>query len=472
MSTITVKTRFAPSPTGHIHLGNLRTALFSALVARHDPHGCFLLRIEDTDRERSREDYTHALLSDLRWLGLNWDEGPEVGGPHAPYAQSERDALYEQYFQRLQAQDQLYPCYCTPRELELSRKAQLSAGRPPRYSGRCAHLSEDERQRLHAEGRQPTLRFRVPAGRAIEFDDLVRGPQRVMSDDIGDFIVRKADGAAQFFFVNALDDALMGVTHVLRGDDHLTNTPRQLLLLEAFGLPAPRYGHIALIVGADGGPLSKRNGSLSVQQLRALGYQPGALLNYLARLGHSYEQEQGYLSLTGLASGFNTQRLGRAAARYDQAQLDHWQAEAVARLDDAQFWNWVGAEVADLVPTEQRSAFVVAVKPNVRFPSDALYWAQQLFAQSTLEWSAEQTALLKQAGEDFFAAALAAYQAGADYKSLTEAIKQSTGAKGKALFLPLRIVLSGSDHGPELARLLALLPAEFVQTRLQAAQAL
>ncbi|MCC8999105.1 MAG: glutamate--tRNA ligase, partial [Candidatus Contendobacter sp.] len=336
MTTKTIKTRFAPSPTGYLHLGNVRTALFNALLSQHWG-GQFLLRIEDTDQERSRPEYVAALLEDLRWLGLDWQEGPEVGGPQAPYAQSERAAIYAKYYQRLEAADQAYPCFCTPAELALSRKRQLAAGRPPRYTGTCARLSEAERRARRERGLQPTLRFQVPVAQTVEFIDRVRGPQRFASADIGDFVIRRADGAPQFFFANAVDDALMEVTHVLRGEDHLTNTPRQLLLLQALDLPAPEYGHLALIVGSDGGPLSKREGDLSLRELRAAGYLPEALLNYLARLGHSYECDS-WMDPAELAAGFAPERLGRAPARYDAAQLLHWQSEAVRHTSPEQLW--------------------------------------------------------------------------------------------------------------------------------------
>src|SRR6185295_9209257 len=232
-------TRFAPSPTGSLHLGNARTALFNFLLARQ-LGGQFLLRIEDTDLERSAERYLAELIDDLHWLGLGWDAGPDIGGAQEPYRQSQRNAIYAEYFTRLATSGLVYPCYCTPLELEVSRRAQLAAGRPPRYAGTCRELSAGERDAKLAGGFKPSLRFHVPQGRSVEFQDFVRGGQRFASEDIGDFIVRRADGNAAFFFCNALDDALMGVTHVLRGDDHLTNTPRQILLLEALGLDMPR----------------------------------------------------------------------------------------------------------------------------------------------------------------------------------------------------------------------------------------
>jgi nondiscriminating glutamyl-tRNA synthetase len=466
MTTENVKTRFAPSPTGYLHLGNVRTALFNALLARRRG-GRFLLRIEDTDRERSRPEYVTALLEDLRWLGLDWQEGPEVGGTHGPYAQSAREGIYAGYYQRLENAGLAYACFCTPAELALSRKAQLAAGRPPRYPGTCARLGEAERRERLDRGLQATLRFRVPAGRTVEFTDLIRGPQRVASDDIGDFVIRRADGTPQFFFANAVDDALMGITHVLRGEDHLANTPRQLLLLEALGLAAPEYGHLALIVGADGGPLSKRAGDLSVRELRAAGYLPEALLNYLARLGHAYDRDE-WMEPAELAIGFAMEHLGRAPARYDEGQLLHWQFEAVQRASPDALWAWMGPAVQERVPPGQREEFITTVRPNIRFPTDAAFWAERLFG-ADLTPSDESRAVIAAAGSEFFSHALAAYaKHGAAYPSLVEALKQRTGLKGRNLFMPLRVALTGETHGPELARILALLPPELARRRLGA----
>lgn len=464
--TKTTKTRFAPSPTGYLHLGNVRTALFNALLSRCWK-GQFLLRIEDTDQERSRPEYVAALLEDLRWLGLDWQEGPGVGGPQEPYVQSERTNIYEKYYQRLETSEQAYPCFCTPAELALSRKAQLASGRPPRYPGTCAQLSETERQARRDRGLQPTLRFRVPAGRIVEFTDRVRGPQRFASDDIGDFVIRRADNTPQFFFANAVDDALMGITHVLRGDDHLANTPRQLLLLEALDLPAPEYGHLALIVGSDSGPLSKREGDLSLRELRASGYLPEALLNYLARLGHSYERDV-WMKPAELAERFTLERLGRAPACFDATQLLYWQSETVRHTDPEPLWTWLKPTLHQWVPLACREAFIATVRPNVRFPADASFWAERLFS-AELTASPESQAAIFQAGPEFFSQALAAYDAqGVAYQPLIEDLRQRTGLKGKALFMPLRAALTGETHGPELARILALLPPEQVRRRLRA----
>jgi len=474
MNTAVVKTRFAPSPTGLLHLGNVRTALFSALYARH-AGGVFLLRIEDTDEERSQDEHSAALQDDLCWLGLDWQEGPGVEGAAGPYYQSQRYDLYRGYFDRLVQQGLAYPCFCSPRELELSRKTQLAAGRPPRYAGTCAQLSDEARQQRFDKGILPTLRFRVPAGQVVQFHDLVRGPQSFATDDIGDFIVRRADGSPAFFFSNAVDDALMGVTHVLRGEDHLANTPRQILLQRALDLPVPEYGHIAMIVGADGAPLSKRTGSRSVKELREEGYLPQAVVNYLARLGHHYENND-YLDLGGLAREFETGKLGRSPARYDAVQLLHWQKLAVAASDDLALWKWLetfdvdGRQLERIVPRDQLQAFVQAVRDNIVLPTDAFHLAEELFGVQP-NYGDEVRKLIIEAGEDFFSSALQYVEQG-DFKAFCRVLSAASGKKGKALFMPLRAALTSDTHGPEMDRIWRLLGEERVRRRLSAAAAL
>ena len=466
MTDSLVKTRFAPSPTGQLHLGNVRTALFNWLLAQRTG-GVFLLRIEDTDVERSRAEFTAGLQTDLHWLGLDWREGPGVGGAQAPYAQSQRAAIYAAKSAALEAQGKVYPCFCSTLELEMARKAQSAAGRPPRYPGTCAQLTSQQVAAKRAQGLAPTWRFRIPAGRSIEFDDLVRGPQRFASNDIGDFVIRRSDCSAAFFFSNAVDDGLMGVTHVLRGEDHLANTPRQILLLEALGLPLPRYGHIAMIVGADGAPLSKRSGSLSVAELRDSGYLPLGVLNYLARLGHHFADD-GFMTLQQLAQGFDIAHLGRSPARYDAAQLLHWQQQAIMRMADEALWRWMGAATQALVPDDVRGEFITLVRGNVRFPVEAQQWADILFSDAlTIEESAREQ--LVQAAPEYFHHALEVLQAvGAEYDAFIAALKLRAGVKGKALFMPLRAALTGTLHGPELAGVMRLMPVERIRSRLAA----
>lgn len=461
MNTL-VKTRFAPSPTGLMHLGNARTALFSALYAYHHG-GVFLLRIEDTDVERSQAHLALQLMEDLKWLGLHWQEGPQVSGQNGPYYQSERSDIYKHYYEQLEPH--VYPCFCSPQELALSRKVQLSMGQAPRYAGTCAHLTLQEVQAKLNKGLIPTLRFRIPRGQTIQFTDLVRGPQHFLSDDLGDFIIRRAEGTPAFFFCNAVDDALMGVTHVLRGEDHLTNTPRQILILQALELPIPLYGHISLILGHDGSPLSKRNGSQSVQDLKSNGWLAEGVVNYLARLGHTYTHDH-FFSLEHLAKEFSTERLVRSPARFDEQQLRHWQQMAIAHIEEEELWAWMNLHT--VVPSHLKTPFITAVRPNIMYPQDALHWAKILF-EEPLTLQADASKIIQEAGPAFFQHALTALEdSQADYKKLVNQLKQLTGTKGKTLFMPLRAAWTGEIHGPEMAHLLSLIGLEKAKQRLRA----
>ena len=372
-----LKTRFCPSPTGLLHLGNLRTALFSALLAK-SRNGCFLLRIEDTDQQRSEEQYTIQLEKDLLWLGLDWQEGPGHDMGKGPYYQSMRSAIYDDYYQRLEAMGAAYPCFCSEEELALARKIQRSSGKPPRYPGTCQNLTQEQIEAKLAQGLKPTLRFRVPLHQETRFTDLVRGEQCFKSEDLGDFIIRRADGTAPFLYCNAIDDALMEVTHVLRGEDHVANTPRQILILETLGLPVAEYGHISLILAPDGTLLSKRHGSRSLVELRSEGYLPLAIINYLARLGHYYGHDE-LLSIDELAAQFKLASLSKSPAKYNPAQLLFWQKKAVDHLSTEEMWSWLGIEFFSSLPENQRDLFIEVIKPNIIFPADAYRWAKIIF---------------------------------------------------------------------------------------------
>lgn len=466
MAAPSLKTRFAPSPTGLLHIGNIRTALYNYLWARHEA-GVFLLRIEDTDATRGEERYADALMSDMQWLGLQWDEGPVRGGEHAPYAQSQRSATYETFATRLIDASLAYPCFCTEHELKLERKTQIAAGRPPRYSGKCRALSPQEVDARRVRGMPATLRFHVADGRTVEFDDRVRGPQRFATGDIGDFVIRRSDGTPAFFFCNAVDDALMGVTLVIRGDDHLTNTPRQILLLEALRLRAPDYAHIPLVIGADGAPLSKRTGSRSLAELRETGYMPVAINNYLARVGHNYDAQE-LLSLEELARQFDLARVHHSPARYDETQLLHWQREAVRATPIEVFWEWLGADAGALVPARDRDAFIDAVRPNVTFPSDALHWARTVYVDEVkLMHPARE--VIEATAVGFFEHSLSVVEKlhTLDFAKLAAETASRSGAKGKALYQPLRAALTGELHGPEMAKLVPLIGTDRLRFRLR-----
>jgi nondiscriminating glutamyl-tRNA synthetase len=456
-------TRFAPSPTGELHLGNVRTALFNLLLARH-AGGRFVLRIEDTDTERSSEAHAAALMGELRWLGIDWDAGPDREDAAGPYRQSQRAGLYEHYFAELERLGQAYPCYCTALELDLARRAQLAAGQPPRYPGTCRDLSAGARAARAAEGRRATLRFRVPRHEQVTFTDFVHGPQSFLTEDIGDFVIRRADGRAAFFFSNAIDDALMGVTQALRGEDHLTNTPRQLLILAALRLPAPAYGHVSLIVGADGAPLSKRHGAVSVREYRERGYLPQALVNHLFRLGHS-GAPAGLLTLQQMARGFDTHHLGRAPSRFDESQLAVWQKDAVHQLGSEAARAWLAGVLPAGIEPRAAAAFIEALLPNLVLPEDARPWVEIVFgAPPSLEPAAE--AVVRGAGSGYFAAAAGAADDAADLAAIAGAVRAATGRKGAELYMPLRMALTGRAHGPELAPLLRAMPPGKARERL------
>ncbi len=462
-----VRTRFSPSPTGMLHLGNVRAALFSALYATKE-HGVFILRIEDTDVVRSEQKYTDILQEDLQWLGVNWQEGPVVGGPHQPYWQSQRHGIYADYYQKLEDLKLAYPCFCTDQELALNRKVQLSRGQAPRYPGTCLKLTAEQIAEKLAKGLKPALRFHVPANKPIQFADLVKGEQRFNSDDIGDFIIRRAEGTSSFMFCNAIDDSLMGVTHVLRGDDHLANTPRQLMLLQALDMRTPQYGHLSMITGDDGTPLSKRHGSSSLHDLHEKGFLPKAVLNYLSRLSHTYEQ-QTLMSFSELAANFNVARLSRAPARFDQNQLLHWQKEVVLSLDINATLDWLGVEIVEQIPRDKADLFAEVMRKNILFPHEAKAWLNIFFGKQ-IEFTPEQVTVLKEAGENYFMAAKEAIDKhGVMIKHVCDDLHQTLNVSGKKLFLPLRIALTGEHNGPELMHVAALLGPDKMLQHLQQA---
>ena len=462
-----IVTRFAPSPTGALHPGNARTALFSFLLAR-GAGGRFILRVEDTDRARDSDIHVAAQMEDLAWLGISWDAGPDRDDGHGPYRQSERGAIYDDLYRRLEEQGSVYPCFCTPAELEISRKAQAAAGQPPRYPGTCRGLDAAARRARQAAGRQPALRFAVPEAETIRFDDLVRGPQAVEAASLGDFPVRRADGGAVFFFCNAVDDALMGITHVLRGDDHLSNTPRQLLLLRALGLRIPRYGHLPLLLDAGGAPQSKRRGSITIAELRRQGYLASALGNYLLRLGHHGAPDD-WVEPSELAHHFRADHLGRAPAHFDAVQLAHWQREAVRRLTPPQAADLLAGVFPADWPPAQRAAVAGLLRGNLLLPQDAAGWLAVLGGELP-ELEPAEKGVVAEAGAGFFITALAAYtETGADLGRLARELKSRTGRKGAALFMPLRIALTGRHDGPELAALLPAIPEALVRARLESA---
>jgi glutamyl-tRNA synthetase len=490
-----MKTRFCPSPTGNMHLGNARTALFNTLLALN-ANGTFLLRIEDTDNARSTMEHTHTLLEDLYWLGCvgeDWQEGPRAyedvngqficddeNGPMALYWQSKRGAIYKQYYDALESIGAVYPCFCSDYQLAIARKTQLAAGKPPRYSGTCSMLSPNEIAEKRKQGLAPTLRFRVPLNQIVEFEDLIRGKQSFDSGTIGDFIIRRADGSSSFMFCNAIDDAVMGVTHALRGEDHLTNTPRQLLILRALKLPEPQYGHISLIVGSDGSPLSKRHGSRSIKELHEEGFLPQAIVNYLARLGHTYANldeptHQGLMSLKELALGFSTNTMSTSPARFDGPQLFYWQKEAINLASLSELKQWLAPKIDAIVPTAKLELFIETIRSNIVFPKDAAHWAKIFFLSSIITFHEKAIHTLQQAGTIYFDVGIKIIDDfhkddELDYQRFIKLLQNQLNIKGKGLYQPLRTALTGELHGPELDKIFKIMGKTDVLYRLKQAR--
>ena len=461
------KTRFCPSPTGFLHLGNLRTSLFSLLLARKSK-GTFLLRIEDTDLERSKKEFSEAICADLKWMGFEWDEGPEVGGKEKSYYQSQRINLYEEFYDKLLELDLIYPCFTSEEELKTIRRNQIAAGQPPRYTGVWSQASNEEVQEELNKGNKPVYRFRIPKKETITFLDLVKGEQTFSTDDLDDFIVRKKDSSPTFMFANAIDDSLMGVDLVLRGDDHLSNTPRQIALLDSLNLSLPKYAHVSLFTGSDGAPLSKRNGSLSVSDLREMGFLPIAVTNYLSRVGHNINDND-LKTKKELADLFDTKNISSSPSKFDSDQLLFWQKKAVDNLTIEECASWLSGNLDDLPSTVQERSFIELIKENINFPNEAKDYVNNLFINS-LSGNEENLKIIKSAGQEFFILALEVVTEGiSDWKQTSKDIEIRTGKKGKELFMPLRVAITRQTRGPELDKVIELIGLKRVIERLKEA---
>ena len=442
-----IVTRFAPSPTGHLHVGNIRTALHNWLLAKQAGGGRFLLRIDDTDAQRSREEYVTAIRADLAWLGLH---------PDGEERQSARFAIYEAAFARLVAAGRLYRCYETAQELDLKRKVLLGRGLPPIYDRAALALSEADHAARQAAGEAPHWRFLLDHATPITWDDGIRGAQHFDPQQMSDPVVRRADGSWLYMLPSAIDDVEMGVTDVLRGEDHVSNTATQLQMFTALGAAPPRFAHEALLTGAEG-KLSKRLGSLGVAELRDAGIEPEALVALLARLGTSDPVDPA-LGGDALAQAFDLSRFGRAPARFDEAELHRINAAVVHHLPYDR--------VAHLLPQGMSAAAWEAVRPNLGHIGEAAEWWQVVTGPVTPPAFDDETRAFLAAAADTLAALVWGDN---PWAALTAALKDATGRKGKALFLPLRQALTGHDHGPEMAALLPLIGQDAAAARLRAA---
>jgi glutamyl-tRNA synthetase len=444
---MSVKVRIAPSPTGRLHVGNVRTGLANYLFAKGQAGGgagVFVLRIDDTDLERSTQAFEDLIETDMRWLGLNWDER---------YNQSKRFAIYQEAAERLKADGRLYPCYETGEELDRRRKVQLSRGQPPIYDRAALKLTAEDRAALEAEGRRPHWRFKLE-GKRVRWDDLVRGACEVDTASMSDPVLIREDGAFLYTLPSVVDDVDMKITHVIRGEDHVTNTGAQIEIFEALGAAVPSFAHMPLLVGAEGEALSKRLGSLSISDMREQGFEPLAIVSHLAKIGTS-DAVEAAKSLQALSAGFDFGKMGRSPARYDTADLERVNAQVLHAMPYAEAQPRLQALDADL-----GEPFWTVVRANLKKFDEVRVWARVV--RGPVEPGAEDSAFLAEAAE-----LLPETIDETAWSRWTEAVKAKTGAKGKALFMPLRKAITGLDHGPEMATLVPLIGRDRIQRRLR-----
>lgn len=470
------RVRFAPSPSGSLHVGNARTALFNWLFARRYG-GAFILRIEDTDQERVADIHTRNLLDELTWLGLDWDEGPLKGGAAGPYYQSQRLPFYHDYLEILKRDNRVYLCYCTEEELEAERKSLRERRLVPRYSGKCRGLTARERQRLEGEGRRPAYRFDVGEG-TLEFVDLIRGAMKFDCRSMGDFIIIRSNGIPAYNFAVVADDHLMGITHVIRGEDHLSNTAAQLLIYRALGFSPPHFAHHALILGQDHAKLSKRHGAVSVGEFRNQGYLSEALVNYLSLIGTTIIGAQEIQPQEISIKNFSLDKLGRAGAVFDEAKL-RWFNEAYIRREDPEtllekmrpFITAAGYD-PNVPYREKLLRILTLVKDNLSTLADVSPWLDIFLTRiPALEPQGEK--ILQETGARQVLISLREALARANndesiYGEVIDQVRAVTGCSGGKLLLPIRVALTGRTKGPELAGIFALLGQEEMLTRVKA----
>ena len=475
-----MRVRFAPSPTGPFHIGGARSALFNWLLAKKD-EGCLVLRIEDTDRERSTKESEENIKEALKWLGITWDEGIDVGGEHGPYRQTERLHIYEEYTKKLLASGQAYECFCTDEEIEAERQALKDAGKMPIYQGHCRHLTEEQKEVYRAEGRKPTIRFRVPENQEIIVDDMVRGRVTFDSNGVGDFVIVKSDGIPVYNYAVVIDDATMEITHVIRAEEHLSNTPRQVVLYEALGLPTPRFGHVSLILGKDRTKMSKRHGATSVDQYRKLGYLPEAIVNFLALLGWSPTGEEEILSAEQLIEQFSMDRVAKNPAVFDIDKLNWINAQYMKNADPAMICDLAiphlveAGYITEDISAEEKAKlveFTAAVQDHLSYAAQLTELADLYFNDEFDVTDEEMKEILADetvpAVTSLFAQKMNELEVVdfAAVKAIFKAIGKELKVGGKKVFMPLRIVTTGQMHGPDLAKMIPIIGRERILARM------
>ncbi|BBB91327.1 MAG TPA: glutamate--tRNA ligase [Methylomusa anaerophila] len=476
-----LRVRFAPSPTGPFHIGGARSALFNWLLAKKYG-GKLILRIEDTDLERSTKESEENIKEALRWLGITWDEGIDVGGPYGPYRQTERLDIYRHYTEKLLESGQAFHCYCSEEELEAERQEQMDKGETPRYMGRCRNLSPEDKQRLAAEGRKPTVRFKVPENKQIVFKDLVRDTVSFDSNGIGDFVIVKSDGIPVYNYAVVLDDALMRISHVIRAEEHLSNTPRQILLYEALGLAVPQFGHISLILGKDRTKMSKRHGATSVDQYRNQGYLSEAIVNFLALLGWAPAGEQEIFSREELINEFSMDRVAKNPAVFDIDKLNwlnaHYMKQASPELVTELALPHLKAAgyVQDDISGEKKDWLIkvmAEIKDYLSYAAQAVDHVDVFFNDHITFESEEAREVMRDADiprvMEAFKVRLLALDPleSAGVQAILKSITKELKLGGKKVYMPVRIAITGKMHGPELINLIPLLGKERTLARME-----
>jgi glutamyl-tRNA synthetase len=472
-----VRVRFAPSPTGLLHIGNARTALFNYLFAKRHG-GTFILRIEDTDVERSTDASIDRIIEDLRWLGIDWDEGPDQPGPYGPYRQSERLSLYRDHADQLLREGKVYKCFCSPERLEALRKEQISRGKMPRYDGRCRWLSNEERADMESAGTMPVLRFHV-AGGPIIFEDVIHGRMSFDPNGIGDFIIVRSDGMAAYNFACVVDDHFMRVSHVIRGDDHLSNTPRQILIYRALSWKPPGFAHHPLILGPDRSPLSKRHGATAVSQYRGEGFLPEALLNYLILLGWTPPSGEEVLPLARIVEAFSLHAISSNAPVHSRKKLEWLNRVYIRNKDEEELCRLLLPYLEKATPgqidRDDLIRIVRVLRGNMVVLSEAVEYLGVFFDDKFSFDDGAKTILSDPLHREILKAVLNFLEAlpseiGPDaWPSLLTQLEEKTGGKKKDLYSSLRAAITGKTKGPELAKTLPLLGKERVIRRMKMA---
>ena len=478
----TFRARFAPSPTGPIHIGNIRTALFNYLfINNKQDQGSFILRIEDTDFERSSKEYEGYILQELLWLGMDWDEGPDKERDFGPYRQSERLELYQEYGKKLIEKGDAFKCYCTPEELEEQREILKAKGEMPKYIGNCYHLTTEDQEKLEGEGRPFVVRYRVPSNETVVFKDLIKGEISVNTDTIGDFVIIKSDGVPTYNYACVIDDYLMKITHVIRGEDHISNTPKQIILYNSLGLEMPHFAHTSMILGTDRTKLSKRHGDNYIGQYRDKGYLPEAMFNFLALLGWSPEGEEEILTKEEIISQFSLDKVVKSPAVFDIDKLNWMNSVYIKKADNERLLklaenHFTEAGYIDGINEGNREKLlniIGVIKGSLSYLEQIKDKAKIFFGEKVLPLTEEGKTILEMEHIKDLLTAFAVKVRDANTlegeftNDTFKELKNEFGVSGKKLFMPIRVALTGEVHGPDLPLIVPILGKDKILDQIQ-----